>query len=133
MASGLVKLLLVSAVVSLAVAPGVGANELKTGGVSLPASRGPPRFDDETCVEVEIGGERALSLDCLNRRLQRQVERVRPVGDVPPLDASAPALQVHGFNESALRQQFGRNFGTSVVPFRPSPPVFAPPFGAHGR
>jgi hypothetical protein len=28
-----------------------------------------------------------------------------------------------------VQQQYGRNFGVSVVPFRPAPPVFSSPLG----
>jgi hypothetical protein len=76
----------------------------------------------ETCVEVEVGGEKASRLDCLNQQLKQQVERVQPVGNTPPLDASSPAVKVGGFNEAGVSQQFGQNFGKSVTPFRPTKP-----------
>jgi hypothetical protein len=79
---------------------------------------------DETCVEVEIGGQKAPAYSCINQRLQQQVDHVQPVENSPPLDASSPAVAVHGFNQTALQQQFGQNFGKSVVPFRPAPPTF---------
>jgi hypothetical protein len=78
----------------------------------------------ETCVEVEIGGERSSSLDCLNRQLKHVVDRVQPIGNIPPISASSPAVQVGGFNEAAMSQQFGPNLGKSVFPYRPPAPVF---------
>jgi hypothetical protein len=77
---------------------------------------------DETCVEVEIGGEKAEKLNCINEQLKQQVDRVQPVGNLPPLDASSPTVKLHGFNETALQQQYGKNLGKSVVPFRPAKP-----------
>jgi hypothetical protein len=79
---------------------------------------------DQTCVEVEIDGQKAPAYSCINQRLQQQVDHVQPVANIPPLDASSPAVAVHGFNQTALQQQFGQNFGKSVVPFRPAAPTF---------
>ena len=82
----------------------------------------PPAAASETCVEVEIGGEKSSKLDCINQQLKQQVDRQQPVGNVPPLDAASPAVKLHGFNETALQQQYGKNLGKSVVPFRPTKP-----------
>jgi hypothetical protein len=93
----------------------IGGN---TSGVALGGSNLPPA--SETCVEVEIGGEHTQKLDCINQQLKQQAQRVQPIGNVPPLDANSPAVKSHGFNETALSQQYGPNLGKSVVPFRPS-------------
>jgi len=90
------------------------------GGVVLGGNNQPPAAASETCVEVEIGGERTQKLDCINQQLKQQAQRVQPIGNVPPLDASSPAVKSHGFNETALSQQYGPNLGKSVFPFRPS-------------
>jgi hypothetical protein len=92
------------------------------GGLTLGDKAG--RSAEETCVEVEIGGERSPTLDCLNRRLRRAVDRVQPVGNVPPASAASPATRVGGFNETAMSQQFGQNWGKSVFPYRPPAPVY---------
>jgi hypothetical protein len=76
------------------------------------------------CVEVEIGGQKSTGLDCLNQKLKQETNNVQPIGNIPPLDASSPAVKVGGFSQTAVSQQFGQNFGKSVVPFRPAPPVF---------
>lgn len=98
------------------------ANGVALGGTSAAAP-------SETCVEVEIGGERSQKLDCINQQLKQQVDRLQPagnasaaVGNMPPYDASSPAVKLHGFNETALQQQYGKNLGKSVVPFRPTKP-----------
>jgi hypothetical protein len=84
----------------------------------------PDTTASETCVEVEIGGERSSSLDCLNRQLKHAVDRIQPVGNIPPVSASSPAVRVGGFNEAAMSQQFGQNLGKSVFPFRPPAAVY---------
>jgi hypothetical protein len=94
------------------------------GGVFIGGTATPAASADQTCVEVEIGGQKAPAYSCINQRLQQQVQHVQPVANIPPLDAGSPAVAVHGFNETALQQQFGQNFGKSVVPFRPAAPTF---------
>jgi hypothetical protein len=89
------------------------------GGASPP----PPTF--ERCVDVEIGNDHAFG--CLNRQLKREVDRVNPSLNTPPLDARSPDVRVGNVNEIAVRQQYGSNFGRSVFPFRPPPPVFTVP------
>jgi hypothetical protein len=85
----------------------------------------PPAPVFERCIEVEIGGDRALG--CLNQQLKRKVERVNPSINLPPLDARSPDVRVGNVNEAAVRQQYGSNYGRSAYPFRPPPPVFTLP------
>jgi hypothetical protein len=73
----------------------------------------------QRCVEVEIGGEAASGLDCLNQQLKREVERVNPAIPQTPVDARSPDIRVGLMNQAALRQQFGPNFGHAGGPFRP--------------
>ena len=94
-------------------------------GVFIGGGATPSAPADQTCVEVEIDGQKAPAYSCINQRLQQQVDQVQPVANIPPLDASSPAVAVHGFNQTALQQQFGQNFGKSVVPFRPAAPTFS--------
>jgi hypothetical protein len=85
-----------------------------------------PSIFSETCVDVEIGGERAPSLGCLNRKLKQQVDRVAPSVNVPPIDAKSQDIRVGSANTVAVQQQYGPNFGRSAIPFRPQP-TFANP------
>jgi hypothetical protein len=78
----------------------------------------------ERCAE---GDDR--SLGCLNEKLKRQVDRVNPVQNTPPIDAKSSDLKVGVVNVPAVQQQYGRNFGVSAIPFRPAPPVFSSPMG----
>jgi len=91
------------------------------------AGNAPVRPD--RCVEVEIGSSR--SMDCLNQKLKREVDRANPVMNLPPIDARSPDIKTGVVNIPAVQQQYGRNFGVSVVPYRPAPPVFSAPGGPH--
>jgi hypothetical protein len=97
-----------------------GENAAAGGGVFIGGGPAPTPIFGETCVEVEIGGERTQKLNCINQQLKQQAEHVQPVGNVAPLDANSPAVKVHGFSETALSQQYGKNLGKSAVPFRPA-------------
>lgn len=81
----------------------------------------------ENCVEVEIGGDKAFN--CLNEKLRRQTERVIPLPNIAPIDSRSSDIHIGVVNIPAVKQQYGRNFGNSVIPYRPQPPVYAPPLG----
>jgi hypothetical protein len=83
----------------------------------------------DRCVEVQIGASR--SMDCLNQKLRREVDRVNPVMNLPPIDARSPDTKVGVVNIPGVQQQYGRNFGVSATPYRPAPPVFSAPLGPH--
>ena len=81
----------------------------------------------ETCVQVEIGGQKSSGLDCINQDLKREVDGVHPPQNIPPLSATSPPPSVGSFNATAMSEQYGQNWGKSVIPFRPAPPVFVNP------
>lgn len=64
----------------------------------------------------EAGG----SLGCINERLKHKVDEVNPVYNTPPIDAKSSDLKVGTVNIPAVQQQYGKNFGNSVVPYRPN-------------
>jgi hypothetical protein len=97
-------------------APGAGK---RTG-----APDGPNR-----CADAEVGSSRAM--DCLNQKLKRDVDRVNPSLNLPPIDARSPDTKVGVVNIPAVQQQYGKNFGVSAVPFRPAPPTFSSPIAPH--
>lgn len=76
----------------------------------------------ERCVDVEIGGAR--SYGCLNETLRRDVDKVSPSLNLPPIDARSSDTKLGIVNIPAVAQQYGSNFGRSVVPFRMPQPVF---------
>jgi hypothetical protein len=71
----------------------------------------------ERCVDVQIGNESAFG--CLNQKLRREVDKVNPSLNLPPVDARSSDVRVGNVNEAAVRQQYGSNYGRSAVPFRP--------------
>src|SRR5688572_28031770 len=60
----------------------------------------------DRCVEVESGSSRAM--DCLNQKLKREVDRVNPVMNLPPIDARSPDIKTGVVNIPAVQQQYGR-------------------------
>ncbi|WP_316205423.1 hypothetical protein [Bradyrhizobium sp. SZCCHNS3004] len=66
-------------------------------------------------------GETDTSFGCINERLRRKVDEVNPpVLNLPPIDAKSSDLKVGTVNIPAVQQQYGRNFGHSAVPYRPT-------------
>ncbi len=73
----------------------------------------------------------AHQLDCLNRRMERQVDRVNPPAISAPLGANSPDTKIGIVNLPAVQQQYGQNYGKSVIPYRPPPLIYAPALGHH--
>jgi hypothetical protein len=97
------------------------ANGVTIGGKAAQPSGG------QTCVQAQIGNEKPSPYDCLNQKLQQQVQGANPTQPSVPLGATSPSNQVGTFNEQGVKQQYGQNFGKSVVPYRPPAPVFSNP------
>jgi hypothetical protein len=113
-----------------------GVGLVSTAGVAQPVNLPPAKHDSiiiggarapslERCVDVQIGD--AKSFGCLNEKLQREVEKVVPNLNLPPMDARSADVRVGNVNEAAVRQQYGSNYGRSAVPFRPPAPVYFVP------
>jgi hypothetical protein len=78
------------------------------------------------CVDAKIGSAEAYN--CLNRQFQDQVTQQHQGGNPgATVDARSPAPQVGTYNQAAVREHLGANFGKSTVPQRPPPPVFTSP------
>ncbi|OPF91845.1 hypothetical protein I8G32_01391 [Rhodopseudomonas palustris] len=86
--------------------------------LSAAATRGAGQGTHERCVDVTIGNDH--SLGCVNERLKRKVDQVNPIMNVPPIDAKSSDLKVGTVNIPAVQQQYGSNFGISVMPYRPN-------------
>ncbi|QPF95202.1 hypothetical protein IC761_15250 [Bradyrhizobium commune] len=71
----------------------------------------------QRCVDVQIGGDTAFG--CLNEKLRREVDKVNPTLNLPPIDARSSDVRVGIGNEAAVRQQLGSNYGRTITPFRP--------------
>ncbi|NPV19252.1 hypothetical protein HL668_00030 [Bradyrhizobium sp. 81013] len=64
----------------------------------------------------------------MNVKLRRKVDTVNPSINQAPIDARSSDLKVGTVNVPAVQQQYGSNFGRSVVPLRPTA-VFPSGFG----
>jgi hypothetical protein len=96
-----------------------GAAAQSTPGVVIGSDKPQAPAFERSCVEVEIGGEKAPALNCLNRRLRGQVDKTQTPSLAAPLDANSPDVHLGISNPSAVRQQFGTTFGTGAPPQRP--------------
>ncbi|NVO17712.1 MAG: hypothetical protein HXX10_27115 [Rhodoplanes sp.] len=76
------------------------------------------------CIEVQIGNEKTL--DCFNQQFRREVDRINPSLNVPPIGPNSTDLQKGLVNVPAVQQQYGPNYGRSVVPYRPTITYGAP-------
>jgi hypothetical protein len=108
-------------------APSASSKPAGAGNPSTNADRAGTSAKLDRCVDVEIGSSR--SMDCLNQKLRDKVDSVNPVTNVPPIDARSPDTKVGVVNIPGVQQQYGKNFGVSVFPYRPAPPVYSTPFG----
>ncbi|MCQ9616652.1 hypothetical protein L1889_07965 [Paenalcaligenes niemegkensis] len=74
------------------------------------------------CVDVEVGGYRALSYDCLSQ--QMAPDKQQPVPGNPALASEEIARQAPNrlglFNQAATSNRMGNQFGKSAFPQRPS-------------
>jgi len=100
--------------------PGATAERRETIIGGAPAA---PTF--ERCVEVQIGNDGAFG--CLNQKLRREVDRINPSVNLPPLDARSADVRVGNVNEAAVRQQYGSSYGRSAIPYRPAVPAYVLP------
>jgi hypothetical protein len=73
----------------------------------------------QRCVDVQIGGDSAFG--CLNEKLRREVDKVNPSLNLPPIEARSSDVRVGLGNEASVRQQLGSNYGRSITPYRPPP------------
>jgi hypothetical protein len=96
-----------------------GSGNFSVGGKTAPLSGG------QTCVQVQIQGQKPNPYDCLNQQLQSQAQGGTQSSPSLPLAANAPSNKVGTFNEQGVKEQYGQNFGKSVIPFRPPPPSFS--------
>lgn len=90
---------------------------------SLPATAGGGQAgggsgDKGRCADAKNQAD--SSIGCLNERLRHKVDEVNPVYNTPPIDAKSSDLKVGTVNIPAVQQQYGKNFGHSVVPYRPT-------------
>jgi hypothetical protein len=97
-------------------------------GGPLAASSALSTSASNVCVDAEVNGERALSYDCLNRRLvPASAAQAESVPNAAEARAKAPSNQSGTFNWSAESIRFGSSWQKSATPQRPSPMPAMPP------
>ncbi|AEC18791.1 hypothetical protein PT7_0251 [Pusillimonas sp. T7-7] len=86
------------------------------GSPALPAD--PP----SACVDVEVGGYRALSYDCLSQQIspQKSWQSGNPELTSEEIVKQAPN-RLGLFNQAATSNRMGNQFGSSAFPQRPPP------------
>lgn len=99
-------------------------------GIVIGGSAAAPAIS-QTCVDVQVGAS-VRSFACLNQSLSREVQKINPTLNAPPLDARSADHKIGVVNIPGVRQQYGQNFGVSAVPFRPAVTVVNRP-GPLGR
>ncbi len=88
------------------------------------------RGGDDQGVAHKGTGQGGPSFDQLNRDLKRKVDETNPQRRLRRLWMRARRTPKIGVvNIPGVQQQYGKNFGHSVYPYRPSSPVFSPPIG----
>ena len=114
-----------AAAMLLAMAGGAALAQTSSTGIYLGGATAPPPAA-KTCVQVQIAGQKTSAYNCLNQELRQQAEGAA-TGGVPaaPLGAGSPSSAVGTFNEQGVKEQYGQNFGKSVIPYRPPAPVFS--------
>ncbi len=93
--------------------PSLGQQKSPPGSITTPDKAS----DDEaveSCVEVEIDGAKAL--DCINRRLKGDVDRVNPVPNIPPIDARSQDIHLGIVNVPACSSSTVRISGNLLYP-----------------
>jgi hypothetical protein len=112
---------------TIAIAPGQAEDRLIMPEITITPSPtpSPPDASHQHCVD-----KNDQSLGCLNEKLRAKVDEVNPTLTTPPIDAKSSDLKVGNVNVPAVQQQYGKNFGKSVIPYRPAPPIYG---GIGGR
>ncbi len=100
--------------------------------VATSAQTRPPEL---TLPEITVSPDGAdrekekRALEQLNKQLRRKVDETNPSLNLPPIDARSPDLKTGVVNMPAVQQQYGKNFGRSVIPYRPAAPTYTAPIG----
>jgi len=104
-------------------------------GLATPAAAiaDPTAAEPSSCIDIAVEGSWIGHLDCLNadlRKLARdRQDRVASLyGAIAAGHDMAPA-ELGMFNQYAVQERLGQNFGKSAYPQRPPPATYSLPFG----
>jgi len=90
----------------------------------------------DACIDVEVNGQRTLSIQCLNEQLRPRgtADRLQTAPSLASERVGAmPSNQLGLYNRAALINRMGSNFGRSAHPYRPAPVESPPPPLLRGR
>lgn len=96
--------------------------------VEVPGQRRSPAAS-EGCNKAPSGSSQ--NLNCLNQQLKQQVDQINPPSIEAPLNAGSSDTKIGIVNLPAVQQQYGKNYGRSIYPYRPPAPVYGAPLGRH--
>jgi hypothetical protein len=118
----MIRTYLLAGLLSLGISGSGGAQESERppSGIIIGSDKPQAPAYERSCVEVEIGGEKAPALNCLNRKLRGQVDKTQIPALAAPFDANSQDTHLGIANPSAVRQQYGTNYGVSAAPQRPT-------------
>lgn len=83
--------------------------------------------DTDSCVDVEVGGAKSLSFDCLNRQLHNPAgtdDSKAPDIAAKDVTGSGAPTTAGTFSYTGTAIRMGDAFGKSAIPQRPTPPSF---------
>jgi hypothetical protein len=122
------------AVAAAAAMPGQAKAQTSLSEITVSPPDLPPRITDQFNRkgggDGHIGagakdGDNTHGLDRLDQQLKRKVDEINPLGNIVPLDARSPDVKTGMVNIPGVEQQYGQNFGKSVMPYRPPSPVYS--------
>jgi hypothetical protein len=129
------RMICIAVVVSAVVSPAMAEEktiplpQITIGGEpTLPGSGQPHSPGSDQCGGA-VSADSSHAFDCLNSQLKQEVDRINPGVPTAPIDNNSSDLKLGLVNIPAVKQQYGQNFGVSVVPYRP-PMIYGSPLGA---
>jgi hypothetical protein len=129
------RVAVIFAIIGIAAALNLSRSEAQTAlpEISVRPLEQPPKLNDRSDRPGDnksgtSGGDGKGGFEQLNRELKRKVDETNPVVNTPPLDARSADPKIGVINIPGVQQQYGKNFGVSVYPYRPNQ-VFTPPLG----
>lgn len=85
------------------------------------ASAAKPAAPDDACIETEVNGYRALSYECLNRKMAPAAAPRPPAALESEAITQGPPNQMGLPTPATIGNRMGNTFGTSAYPQRPGP------------
>jgi hypothetical protein len=81
----------------------------------------PDAPDARDCAKGEKSAPGKGDYHCLNQGLKRETEQKVPQPNIPPIGTHSSDISRGLVNIPAVKQQYGTNYGVSVIPRAPPP------------